>query len=421
MNHGYLSEDVLEKACCGIFGEDFVFRSPILIKENGEQIELTDILVFVYDTLITIQSKSIDLEATDLSSIEYDRVIRKYDKAKNQINRTLYAEDRKSKVKLTTRFGVEAYLPWHFVKNKIGIITINLKDEQFNDPEFRFQLPKKFECHKGIVIHSFILSDFYLLLNEFNSAGDIFKYLEDRQFASEKIIQENTNDLDLLAFLKSKYQLFEEFKTGKYDILIIEPGLWEEYQQVHRDKIIRRNEIKYKPIIVDIIIREFRTSIEYTITHLKIEKQESVEKYFEIIGVFGHLTRMECILLSDIIKKKIKSTEKYFDRYLIFPHSEYAILFLVSNEKDRKNRQKDLLILTGFAAHYLRQNIRFSNIKNIYSFATEGVKVPGRSIDVIKKSINEALCIISENEYVNLFETKNKGHIDEWDLTELFK
>ena len=137
MNHGHRSENILEDVCCRIFGKPFVYRSPLIDKPSRKSVELTDVLVLVGDVIVTIQSKSIDIEASKADDIDLGRIEKRYQRAKKQINRTLNAATRDESVVLQNMADQEFILPWTSIRKTIGIVTINVKDELYSDPEFR--------------------------------------------------------------------------------------------------------------------------------------------------------------------------------------------------------------------------------------------------------------------------------------------
>ncbi len=416
MTHGKISESILEKACFNIFGEDFTFKSPNVINASGKCEELTDVLIILGKYLITIQSKSIALTTQELNEIKYGRIVKKYDEAKRQINRTINAYNRKEKVLLNTCFNKELVLPWENINEIIGIITINIDDLEYTDCEYRFQFPLKVEKHKNITLHTFILRDFFTLIQELTTGGDFINYLLERYYLSTKILQNYTNELDIVALFASQYHVIEEIRQNKYDKIVIEPGIWENYLNTHKDKIIERNNKKFKITIIDLIIQELRSSIDYTMKEENLSIEEMIKRYFFLIGIFGLLNSIEVYQINEIFRDKLLSSDKKFFRYFIFPTADTALFFFISNEEDREKRKSSLLGFTGQVAKYISSNPEFHRLKYILSTATEGKKVDGRSIDFVYTQTNEALSFVNSNEDIKLFEKKDYGRVDQWTM-----
>ena len=307
MEHGYTSEKILYNACKSIFGEDLVFLSPNVISETGKKEELTDVLVILDKYLITIQSKSLNLTSEEIDDIKFGRVTKKYEEAKRQINRTINAFSRKMLVPLNTVYGKELYLPWENIEIIIPIITINLIDNEYNDPEYRFQFPIKIEKYKNLDMHTFMLHDFFIMISELNTGGDFINYINERQLLSSLVLQNYTNELDILAIFISQYGLIEDLHNKKYDSLIIQPGMWEEYRTRHHDKIKKRDKKKFSINVIDITIKELRSSIDYTIENAGIDIKTMTSKYFHLIGIFSLLTCVEAIQITEKFIEKIES------------------------------------------------------------------------------------------------------------------
>jgi len=416
MEHGKISESILEAACLNIFGEDFVFKSPDLVSETGKKQELTDMLVVLGKYLITIQSKSIALNTSELDDIKYGRVVNKYEDGKRQINRTLNAFNRKGKVVLKTCFNKHLILPWENIQEIIGIITLNIDDPEYLESEKRFQFPLKVIKHKNITLHTFILRDFYTLINELTTGGDFINYLHERSYLSTKTLHNYTNELDIVAIFVSQYNMIETIHENEFDTIIIEPGIWEEYLKKNKEIIKQRNQKKFQISIIDLIIKEMRLSIDYTMEQQGIDVYETTKRYFFIIGHFGLLSRVQSYFISEKFREKLLTTDTVFLRYFIFPYNDIAIFFLICNETDREVRNNMLIGFTGHVAKYITTNYEHSKLKNILSIVTEGKQLNGRSIDIIYTSTKDALNFVKHDTSIELFRNVDFGSVDEWTM-----
>jgi len=416
MDHGHKTEETLEKICKHLFGSVFVYQSPMIDKESGKKVEMTDVLILSGDVLITIQSKSIDLEATTLSEIQEARIINRYEKAKKQINRTLNAASREQSVTLTTLGGFDFQLPWSMIKRKIGIITINLNDEAYSDPEYRYQIPLRYENHKSIDLHSFILRDLFVMLSEFNTVGDFISYLDERKFLLPKMIQEYTNDLDLVAVLKSNYEFVEKIKRESYDKIMIPPGTWEGYREELKEQIKKRDRKIFSPTIIDLLINEFSSNIDYIVEQNSDHQEEAIMQALKITGFLGQITRIVRVAIQERFHEKYLSTETENFRYFSLRFKNSAIFLLIVNEPNRNVRQDKLYAMTCALAVDFQKNPYFDGVEEIYSFSTNGRKLPGRSFDSIVLPISTCLESAKGEKFPQLFQFRDEGRIDEWTL-----
>ncbi|TGK38478.1 hypothetical protein EHQ13_16370 [Leptospira gomenensis] len=397
-----------------IVGEDFVFQSPTLMEESGKKIELTDFLVLLDDILITIQSKSIDIDIDDINLIKLGRIFKKYENAKSQLNRTVNSSNRKEKVILNAKHLEEHIeLPWVNFRTKISIITLNIPDNLYENPEFRFQFTK-FEIYKGMALHIFILQDLQKVCDEMKTGGDLLHYLENREIVLKAVsMQHFVNELDIMAVYKTKYDAIEKIRKGEIDELIIEPGLWEFYVKEHAARIIERDKLLAECFLIDILIKENRNSISYSIEKYGYTKNEMIQSYMRIIGILNSLTAIERYNVEMILKEKLTSTDIYPMRYFIFPFRKKAIFFLITNETDRERRTSQLQGLSEQAALHLSKGI-FAT-ETFLGVATEGRKAPGRSFDSILFNPMDIIDEIKEFDGI-LFENRNLGKVDEWTL-----
>jgi len=242
MDHGILTEDTAELICHRLFGADLVLRSPRLIEKSGAK-ELTDILIIIDDTILIFQSKSLLMDIENLDNTKIARIIKRYRNAKQQINTTLNAHNRNAEVHATTPLEVEFILDWEHIRKKVAIVTINIPDTFYNNPEWRFQFPSRVENHKGIFVHTFLLADLDRAQKELTTPGDFMNYLSVREkaFIENRIII--GNELDFLAFYKTRYpELEAAIKDNTLNILF-EPGIWEGYRSIEKERIIERDPV----------------------------------------------------------------------------------------------------------------------------------------------------------------------------------
>ncbi|MCR1795719.1 hypothetical protein [Leptospira sp. id769339] len=414
MNHGLNAEEQIKELLYSMVGEDFVFHSPLLAENSGKKIELTDFLVLLDDVLISMQSKSIDIDIEDINEIKIGRIFRKYENAKSQLNRTLNSANRGEKVILTANhLNDQIELPWSNFKHKIIIVTLNIPDNLYSDPEYRFQFIK-YEEYKGISLHTFVLQDLVRMVDEIKSGGDLLQYLETRKLLSKIIIQPATNELDIMALYKTNYPFIEEeLINGKVDKFIIAPGSWEAYQETKSKYIQERDEKIGKLTIIDSLIKDNRASISFSIEKYGYSKNEMIAHYLRIIGILNSLSTVERYIVEQMLKEKYDLSDQAPIRYFIYPFRSKAIFFLVSNESDREIRKKLSLVIAEQATLHLQKTM--PDVETLLCIVTEGRKIPGRSFDTTLLNVQEIAALVKELPE-KLFKNKDKGRVDEWSI-----
>ena len=416
MEHGKVAENILAFSCKNIFGREIVFESPNVISAVGKTTEMTDVLILLDDTLITIQSKSLQLSIDEIDDIKLNRIVNKYEDAKRQINRTINARNNKQKVELKTDFKKTLNLPWENIKYIICIIVINIEDNFYTDSEIRFQFPIKYEKHKDYDLHTFILRDFYNIIMDINSGGDFLAYLRERKYLSNKTFQNYTNEMDILALFLTQYEFIEKVHKTEPDIVFLPVGLYEEFVSKNKELIEKRNNKKFALSVVDLITDELKLSFEYTMDLSKVDITQMTSMYFKILGKYSKLLRVHKVAITEKFIEKINSSQIEDLRYFMIPINNIGFLFLISNDRDREIRKSKLQVFTAYLAKYLSTEHQELNINEILAIATEGKKVPGRSIDIILSSSDDALTMVSEFKDISLFNFNNVGRIDEWSM-----
>ncbi|NOR80801.1 MAG: hypothetical protein GQ529_08210 [Methyloprofundus sp.] len=407
--HGYAAEDKLESLCYGLFGKDLVLRSPVLLEESGEK-ELTDILILIDDTAIIIQSKSMKIDISDLDETKVQRIINRQKKAIKQINTTLNAERRKTNVRALTPFNVSFKLDWSRIKHKIGIITLSINDDEYHDPEFRFQYPNLSEIHKGIEIHTFLLNDLEQMVKEISTPADMMLYLSCRHecVSSNKFLI--SNELDFLGFYKIQYpELKSILESDEHQKACISPGYWEEYRAAHKEKIIDRSQKFSDSYFYDSILKTLVTGVNYSIEKHSYTSEESAFNYMLMIGKLSKVTRMERAAIGKKLKEKYDKTKTHQYGYFVSVSLQYKIayLFLVVNEKDRSKRVNALTNLCEEAANNL------DDFNQIIGIAMNGAKDNESSLDTI--ILEDISGIEYENDSPLMFKEPQHSLLNEWD------
>jgi hypothetical protein len=410
MNHGILTENEAELICHRIFGCDLVLRSPMLVEKSGIK-ELADIILIVDDTILIFQAKSLLMDVGEIDKTKLGRIAKRYLQAKKQISTTLNAHARKAEVHALTPLGVEITVDWKNIQKKIAIVTINIPDKFYNDPELRFQFPARVEKNKDIFIHTFLLADLDQAQKELTTPGDFLNYLSMR----EKTFNENRvligNELDFLAFYKTRYPELETALNDYNRDIWFEPGIWEGYRILEEKRIIERERRFKNSIIIDFIIRDLRRSVEYSASQYNISAQQSAWQYLIMIGKLGKLARIERAEIGDRFLTKVNKTKTSDYGYFVYMNRAFhtAYLFLLMNEPDRKRRRYFLKYLCSQACHH-------THCDDLLGIVTEGAKQKGFSIDAMLVNGNKMREDIPLYDDYPMFKAPVSGQIDEWNF-----
>ncbi len=409
--HGYVAEDTLERLCYSLFSADLVLRSPTLLEESGAK-ELTDILVLIDDTAVIIQSKSMQIDLSEIDEVIIGRIINRQNKAKKQINTTLNAHRHKTKVRAQTPLDIAFELDWSAIKTRIGIITLNIPDNKYKDPEYRFQYPGLVEEHKGIIVHTFLINDLKQLVKELTTPADTLLYLKARYECIQSGRFVIGNELDFLAFYKTQYHTLREvLDAEKYSGCFLTPGLWEQYRDSRKNEIHERQKWFMNSIPYDRLIHELVTGVEHSVKLHSYTHQESALNYMKLVGKLNKLTRMERAEIGGKLLEKFDKTKNSKWGYFIYINtaSKIAYLFLILNEDDREKRQKFLHYLSEQACH------KISDATQLVGLATNGAAHKDHSIDsLVIENMAEIRGSVELDEELTMFKSAEYKSINEW-------
>lgn len=408
-DHGREAENALEQVCFSIFGRDLVLRSPRLQEPSGEK-ELTDVLVLIDETAIIFQSKSINIEASDLNDTTFKRVANRHERARQQLSTTLNAHARGSDVLARTPSGIDFRVEWQHIEARIGIVTLNLPDEAYSDPEFRFQYPSAIETYRGIETHTFLARDLKQMSSELTTPADFLLYLAARQRCMQSGKFVIGNELDFLAFFKIQYPEIEKALNDPSYHIFVTPGYWEEYKEIHAEKIKDRETRFGNSVIIDNLITTLASAVEYTSNTHGISPQESTTNYLRLIGKLNKLTRMERAQIATKIIEKTERTKKNKWGYFTYISMtmDTAYLFLFMNETNRERRLNFLNYLCNQLVHQLE-------CKELVAVASSGARTREFSIDAV---VCDVAVVRSETEpdlTFQPFQSPEYQKLNEWD------
>ncbi len=407
--HGHVTENTVELLCHKLFGRDYVLRSPKLIEPSGSK-ELTDVLIIIDDTAVVIQSKSLKIDISDLDPTKFNRIRKRQEQAKQQFNTTLNALARGANVCGITSLDVAFDVDWSLIKKKVGIITLNLPDDRYNDPEFRFQYPCLVEEHNNIMVHTFLVNDLMQMTLELTTPADVLFYLMTREkcLMSDKFVI--GNELDFLAFFKTQYPKIEKALSDPDLHLWVAPGFWEGYRKSHMEDITNRDDRFKSSMQIDRLIRQLRTSVEYSAQQYGLTPQESAINYLRLIGKIGKLSRMERVQIGNKLVSKVEKTRSKKWGYFVYESKQFdtGYVFLLINEDDREKRQNFLQNLCVEACHKV-------TCSELVGIATGGAQQQHSTTDALIMNVAEVRETTEPNMDFQLFQQPIRGTINEWD------
>jgi len=408
--HGDDAEDILEKTCHEIFGQDLTGRSPVLHKPSGD-IELADNLIWFDRCAVVFQSKSIDMLASELDDVKAGRVVKKIEKAKQQLRRT--ANARRKNIPTTFINGVDIRSPidWRRINRLVGIITINIQDLDYEDPEQRLSMPLAVDDDGDMEIHLFILRDLFHLVPEMSTPVDALHYLQDRAWAARNGFRCG-NELDFMGFLKSQYPQFEAIRSGENPLAmaVITPGYWEDFQSNEHANQARATNFRDSQLY-DHILDENRTSIGHMVETGQLEEVEATQGYFEVQWLLASLRRIERREVSRKMLEKYGNTagDRPFSYFLsLYPDRDFSILVFVSNEKDRQQRIAELSAYGCMACHRVKT-------KRLLAIGIQGQKLRGESFDFVIMDVGIMKATEPLDDPERWFPTMTHSKVEEWE------
>ncbi len=381
-NKGDETEHLISKIAESVVLRDFVVRNPKFRKQNGQEKELTDLLVPFEESVISIQAKSKVINTkkagTDVIDIRIQKII---DNAVGQLSNTRKMVDAGKVNHYKNTHNIEVPLDSPNVKNIYGIVLVNIYDQ--NDDHIRIE--SSFTHKYGMGIHILDVADFYAISSEIDTIPDLIDYLAARgRLFHERKIGVDTNELDLLATYKTKPDVINDILQDEHAHITILPGIWDEYQSGSAEAIKRRNELNRASYLVDMTIEKMSESIGYT----PIEKNPvtgedmtpgDVEGYWAVIVELSKMKRLDRRIFGGKMREKMEraNNPKIGEGYtVLMTKPDEAILFYSTNIDDRNERISRLAALAGTA--YASKDLR-----QIVAIATEPLSGHGRSFDVI--------------------------------------
>lgn len=201
---GDIREEELFKALVSRFGKNCVYRSPKVLV-HGQEKELGDVVVLALPYMIVFQSKWKKLTGDDLRGdrreVYRSRLIRTMHEAAGQFSELASSLRQKMTIELPQVWfpGNDAtyQFPLERIEHVVPVVVVDFADAQYDNPDERFEdippvitdVPSQIKSWG--MVHSFLLKNFYRILEQLFTVGDLLYWLQER----EKMIGTNTRSI----------------------------------------------------------------------------------------------------------------------------------------------------------------------------------------------------------------------------------
>ena len=222
---GDVREKELYEALIRRFGRNCVYHSP-KIHVHGQEKELGDVVVLALPYMIVFQAKWKQMTSDDLNSekgeVYRKRLIKTLQEAAGQFKELAVSLRQKMSVGLPQVWipnSNDMYqFPLDLVAHVVPVVVVDFNDKKYDDPEERFgdippvvtEVPAQIKSW-GIV-HSFLLRDFYRILDQLFTVGDLLYWLQERErlIAGKKRAIIGYGELTLFAIYLTNYPLWQK-------------------------------------------------------------------------------------------------------------------------------------------------------------------------------------------------------------------
>jgi len=380
---GGAAEDLVETICKRLFFRDFVVRNPKFRRAGGEEKEAADILVLDDQVILAFQVKARELGGDGIGATAFGRLTKRLTSGVAQLKTLRRAVEAGFLTEVTTQRGVSVRLGASKPYKLIGVVILDVPDEETLPKEVRPRLLGGFDEGPGISAHLFLRSTFECLVEELDTLPDFLEYLRIRELLySKNILTLLTDELDFLALYKTNHPLVMQVLDAEVSLLIVDDGAWDRYVQTGEDARTRRKAANEPSRLVDEVIEYLHTSIGNAAQApvadaALIFPVGSVEAYFAIISELARLSRLHRRVLGERILVKLEAAihKGFAFGVMADPSQDRGILFLCTR-KLRQERVQALGNLTCAAG--LRVGV-----SKMIGIVTEPGDVGDRSFDAI--------------------------------------
>lgn len=221
---GDVREKELYEALIRRFGRNCVYYSP-KIHVHGQEKELGDVVVLALPYMIVFQSKWKQMTSDDLNSekgeVYRKRLIKTLQEATGQFKELAASLRQKMSIELPQIWlpnSKEMYqFPLDLVSHVVPVVVVDFNDKKYDDPEERFcdippvvtEVPSQIKSWGAV--HSFLLRDFYRILDQLFTVGDLLCWLQERErlIVGKKRAIIGYGELTLFAIYLTNYPLWQ--------------------------------------------------------------------------------------------------------------------------------------------------------------------------------------------------------------------
>lgn len=232
---GDVREEELYEALIRRFGRNCVYHSP-KIRVHEQEKELGDVVVLALPYMIVFQSKWKQFTSDELNGEKRDvyrkRLIKTLQEAAGQFKELAASLRQKMSVELPQAWlsnSDEVYrFPLDLVEHVVPVVVVDFNDKKYDDPEERFydippvvtEVPAQIKSWG--VVHSFLLRDFYRILDQLFTVGDLLYWLQERErmVGEKKRAIIGYGELTLFAIYLTNYPLWQ--KLFEADCVVID-------------------------------------------------------------------------------------------------------------------------------------------------------------------------------------------------------
>jgi hypothetical protein len=402
---GKEAEDLVEKICNKMFFSDFTVRNPKFKNARREEKEAADILIPFDNYLLAFQVKTkIEKKsATQKTDVDYKRIERVIEKAIDQLKTIKHALSLNRITELTTVRGYTIPFTCASVEKLIGVVIIDLVGEENFPKTDQTLILNGFTVRNDIPTHIFMRYEFEAISSEIDTLPDFVDYLMNREVLyGNNMFLVPPHELDLLSMCKLYPERVQKATESQANI-IVEDGIWEQYQDQFADEIKKRNELNGPSYMIDQVINWLHSSVGFELNtevlqHIKHKFQGTIEGYLAISIVLAKIPRLQRRLIGEKMLRCLRQADDIGHGHsLIVDKYTNSGVLVISISGTREQRARALYNLAAMA--YCGYNL-----KKLLGIATEPLTVHLRSYDVVHfDGVRFENCIVLKEEAKTAF------------------
>lgn len=335
-NLGDQIEDELFDLLRTRFGGDCVYHSPKYRKINGQEKELSDVLIVSLPYVISFQSKWLSYSSDDFDSekgkIIASRVVKRMEEGARQHKSLKSLLLNSSSLELPLVWdedGGTYQLPTALIKRIIPIVVMDFDDKRYDDPDSRLILPpivvNDTNRQSDIsVVHAFMFKDLVRILCDMFTVGDLIAYLNQRSRILERQnrFPLHFNELTLFAVYLTKFDLFEKILQSDF-VLFLENDIYEHRMTEINKAIQQRRELySVRDRVDDIML--------FLADNAKLERSTNVSLEAVATRYVTCLSRLKCF--GSMFKRMISDAIEYCWTRVVVNNEQSHFSYIINAE-----------------------------------------------------------------------------------------